>query len=149
MNIGIFTNILVATDDSESARKAVDSAVKIAKLNNAKLYAVNVISPGEIAVTQHDPRDPEWKKQMKENLEAQGREATAYAKNAGKTANVTVEPVILEGNPADEIVNFADKNDVDLVVIGTLGKTGIKRFMLGSVTEKVVRYSKKPVLVIK
>lgn len=149
MNISVFTNILVATDDSESARKAVDSAIKIAKLNNAKLYAVHVIAPGEVAVTQHDPRDPEWKKQMKENLEAQGKEATAYAKNAGKTANVTVEPVVLEGNPADEIVNFAEKNNVDLVVIGTLGKTGIKRFLLGSVTENVVRHSKKPVLVMK
>ncbi|MPN09933.1 hypothetical protein SDC9_157226 [bioreactor metagenome] len=86
---------------------------------------------------------------MKENLEAQGREATAYARNTGKTANVTVEPVILEENPADEIVNFAEKNDIDLVVIGTLGKTGVKRFLLGSVAENVVRHSKKPVLVIK
>lgn len=149
MDIGVFTNILVATDDSESARKAVDTAIKIAKLNNAKLYAIHVIAPGEVAVTQHDPRDPGWKKQMKENHEAQGREATAYARNAGKTANVTVEPVVLEGNPADEIVNFAEENDIDLVIIGTLGKTGIKRFLLGSVTENVVRHSKKPVLVMK
>jgi len=149
MNISAFTNILVATDDSESARKAIDSAINIAKINNAKLYAVYVIAPGEVAVTQHDPRDPGWKKQMKENLEAQGREATAYALKAGKTANITVEPIVFEGNPADEIVNFAEKNDVDLVVIGTLGKTGVKRFLLGSVAENVVRHSKKPVLVIK
>jgi nucleotide-binding universal stress UspA family protein len=149
MNISTFTNILVATDDSESARKAVDSAINIAKINNAKIYAVHVIAPGEVAVTQHDPRDPGWKKQMKENIEAQGREATAYAVKAGKTADVTVEPAVFEGNPADEIVKFAEKNDVDLVVIGSFGKTGIKRFLLGSVAENVVRHSKKPVLVIK
>lgn len=149
MDSRIFWNIMVATDGSELARKAVNSAVKIARLNNAKLYAVNVIAPGEISVTQHDPRDIEWKKQMKEHLEAQGREATAYAETAGKIENVAVEPVILEGNPADQIVNFAEKNDIDLIVMGTLGKTGIQRFLLGSVTENVVRHSKKPVLVIR
>ena len=87
---------MVATDSSGTSKKAVDSAIKIAKLNNAKLYAVNVIAPGEISVTQRDSRDIEWKKQVKELLEAQGREATAYAETAGKIVNVTVEPVILE-----------------------------------------------------
>jgi nucleotide-binding universal stress UspA family protein len=149
MDNRIFTNIMVATDGSELARKAVDSAVKLAQLNNAKLYAVHVIAPGEIKVTQHDPRAVEWKKQMKEHLMTQGREATGYVEKAGKIVNVSVEPVILEGNPADEIVNFAEKNDIDLIVIGTLGRTGIKRFLLGSIAENVLRHSKKPVLVIR
>lgn len=149
MNGSIFSNIMVATDGSELGRKAVDPAIKIARLNKAKLYAVHVIAPGEISVTQHDPRDIEWKKSMREHLEAQGREATAYAETAGKIVNVVVEPVILEGNPADEIVDFAGKNDIDLIVMGTLGKTGIKRFLLGSVAENVIRHSRKPVLVIR
>ena len=61
---------------------------------------------------------------------------------------VEVESVILEGNPANEIVNFAEKNDIELIVTGTLGKTGITKFLLGSVAENVVRHSKKPVLVV-
>ena len=106
MNESIFTNILIATDDSDSTRKAIDSAIKIAKLNNTKVCAVHVAAPREVAVTPHGPRDPGWKKQMKENFEAQGREATDYARNAGKTANIikTVNVIvgpILEGNPAD------------------------------------------------
>jgi nucleotide-binding universal stress UspA family protein len=140
---------MVATDGSEVARKAVDSAVKIARLNNAKLYAVHVIAPGEVSVTLHDPRSVEWKKAMKEQLEVQGREATAYVETSGKIVNVPVESAILEGNPADEIVNFAEKNDIDLIVMGTLGKTGVQRFLLGSVTENVIRHSKKPVLIIR
>ena len=54
MDDSIFENIMVATDGSEIARKAVDSAINIAKLNKAKLYAVHVIAPGETKVTQHD-----------------------------------------------------------------------------------------------
>ena len=149
MDNRIFTNIMVATDGSELARKAVDSAIKIAQKNNAKLYVVHVIAPGETKVTQYDPRDAEWEKHMKEHLEEHGKEATASVETAGKIVNVAVEPVILEGNPADEIVNFAEKNDIELIVMGSLGKTGVQRFLLGSVAENVIRHSKKPVLVIK
>ena len=149
MDNRIFTNIMVATDGSNAAKKAVDSAVKLAKLNKAKLYAVHVIAPGETRVTQHDPRDAEWEKHMKEHLMAQGKEATHYVETAGKIVNVAVEPVVLEGNPASEIVNFAEKNDVELIVMGTLGKTGVQRFLLGSVAENVVRHSKVPVLVVR
>jgi len=149
MDNRIFTTIMVATDGSEVARKAVDSAIKLAQINKAKLYAVYVIAPGETKVTQHDPRDAEWKKHMKEQLTKQGREAIHYAETTGRILNVDIEPVILEGNPADEIVNFAVKKHIDLIVIGTLGKTGIQRFLLGSVAENVVRHSRITVLIVK
>lgn len=149
MDSRIFTNIMVATDGSELARKAVDSAIKLAQINKAKLYAVYVVAPGETKVTQYAPRDAEWKKHMKEQLTKQGREAIHYAETTGKILNVDIEPVILEGNPADEIVNFAVKKHIDLIVIGTLGKTGIQRFLLGSVAENVVRHSRITVLIVK
>jgi nucleotide-binding universal stress UspA family protein len=149
MDNRIFTNIMVATDGSDLARKAVDSAIKLALKNNAKIYAVHVIAPGDTKVTQHDPRDAEWEKHMKEHFTTQGKEATHYVETAGKIVNVAVEPVVLEGNPADEIVNFAEKNDIELIVMGTLGKTGIQRFLLGSVAENVVRHSRVPVLVVR
>ncbi|HWR25977.1 MAG TPA: universal stress protein [Methanosarcina sp.] len=149
MDSRIFENIMVATDGSEIARKAVDSAIKIAKLNKAKLYAVNVSAPGETKVTQHDPRDAEWEKHMEEHLTKQGKEATHYVETTGKILNVVVEPVILKGNPASEIANFAEKNDVELIVMGTLGKSGVQRFLLGSVAENVIRHSKVPVLVVR
>jgi len=158
MNSSIFKKIMVATDGSELTKKAVDSAIEITKLNEAKLYAVHVVAPGDFAITQNEPkasitqnepRDAEWKKEIKEHLTTQGKEASAYVENVGKAANIEVESVILEGNPADEIVDFAEKNEIDLIVMGTLGKTGIKRFLLGSVAENVVRHSKVPVLVVR
>jgi nucleotide-binding universal stress UspA family protein len=86
---------------------------------------------------------------MKEQLITESKEATAYVENAGRVANIEVESVILEGNPAEELVYFAEKNDIDLIVMGTQGKTGILRFLIGSVAENVVRYSKKTVLVVR
>ena len=148
MKSTIFRKIMVATDGSELVRKAVDSAIEIAKLSEAKLYAVHVIAIGRL-YSIISSRDAEWKKTMKEQLTTEGKEATAYVENAGRAANVEVESVILEGNPANEIIDFAEKNDIDLIVMGTHGKTGIQRFLIGSVAENVVRHSKRAVLVVK
>ena len=65
-----------------------------------------------------------------------------------KFAGLEAESVILKGNPAEKILDFADEHDIDLIVVGSLGKSGIERFALGSVSEKVVRHAKVPVLVV-
>jgi nucleotide-binding universal stress UspA family protein len=94
-------------------------------------------------------RDTAWEKAMKEQLIIEGNEATTYVENTGRATNIEVESVILEGSPVDEIVDFADKNDIDLIVMGTQGKNVIQRFLIGSVTENVVGRSKKAVLVVR
>ncbi len=147
MSNSFYRKIMVATDGSEPVKKAVDTAVDIAKLSGAKIYAVYVIASGGYTVGH--PRDIGWEKAMTEQLRAEGTEAIAYVETAGKAANLEVESVLLEGNPAQEIVNFAEKNDIDLIVMGTLGRTGIQRFLLGSVAQNVVRHSKKAVLVVR
>lgn len=147
MNSTIYRKIMVATDGSELVKKAVDTAVEVAKLSEAKLYAVYVVTSGGVSITHL--RDAGWEKAMKEHLTTEGKEATAYVETAGKAADVEVESVILEGSPAHEIVDFAEKNDIDLIVIGTLGKTGIQKFLLGSVAQNVTRHSRKAVLVVK
>lgn len=147
MNSNLYRKIMVATDGSEPVKKAVDTAVEVARLSGAKLYAVYVVAAGGGHTV--GPKDVGWEKAMKEHLGAEGREATAYVETAGKAANVEVESVLLEGSPANEIVDFAEKNDIDLIVMGTLGKTGIQKFLLGSVAQNVVRHSRKAVLVVK
>ncbi|HWQ49656.1 MAG TPA: universal stress protein [Methanosarcina sp.] len=143
----LYRKIMVATDGSESVRKAVETAVEIAKISGAKLYAVYVIASGGISITY--PKDVGWERAALEYFRAEGREATAYVESSGKAANVEVESVILQGSPANELVDFAERSDIDLIVMGTLGRTGIQRFLLGSVAENVVRHSQKPVLVVK
>ena len=147
MSSGIYRKIMVATDGSEFVRKAVATAIEIAKLSEAKLYAVYVISNDEFSMTY--PKDTQLEKSFQDYFKTEGKEATAYAETSGRAENVEVESVILEGSPAHEIVNFAEENDIDLIVMGTIGKTGIRRFLLGSVAENVVRHSRKAVLVVR
>jgi len=143
----VYRKVMVATDGSEPVRRAVETAVEIAKISGAKLYAVYVIAYGGLSIPY--PKDVGWERATLEYFRTEGEEATAYVENSGKAENVEVESVILEGNPADEIVDFAEENDIDLIVMGTLGRTGIQRFLLGSVAENVVRHAKKAVLVVR
>jgi nucleotide-binding universal stress UspA family protein len=147
MNCSIFKKIMVATDGSESAEKAVDSAVEIARECETKLYAVHVISLEFLYESL--PTDEEMEEAFQGKTTTEGKEAIAYVENAGRAANVEVESVILRGVPVAEIIGFSERNDVDLIVMGTQGRTGIKGFLLGSVAEKVVRHATKSVLVVR
>lgn len=144
MREGTYEKILVATDGSELCKKAVETGIEISKMSGAKLYAIYVIVP-----TTHSPRDFGWEKAAMEHFRTEGEKATGFVEDAGKAAGVEVESLLLEGHPADKIVEFAEENDVDMIVMGTLGKTGLDRFLLGSVAENVVRHSKVPVLVVR
>jgi nucleotide-binding universal stress UspA family protein len=85
-------------------------------------------------------------KMLQDSMLKEAEEATKYATEAAALAGASLEKKIVKGHPADEILKAAD--DADLVVMGSLGRTGISRFLLGSVTEKVIRNSKMPVLVV-
>lgn len=139
-----YKKIMVATDGSNQVRKAIEAGIELAKLSGAMLYAVYVIVPAGFS-----PRDFGWEKALRDYLKAEGEKAIAFVEDAGKAADVEVKPVILEGDAADRILEFAESESIDLIIMGTLGKTGLERFLLGSVAEKVVRHSKIPVMVVK
>ena len=147
MSSSIYRKIMVATDGSEHVRKAIATAIEIAKLSGAKLYAVYVMANDEFSMS--DPKNAELEKTFVDYFRNEGKAATAFVETSGKAENVEVESVILEGGPAHEIVNFAEGNDIDLIVMGTHGKNAIERFLLGSIAENVVRHSKKAVLVVR
>ncbi|MCC4768663.1 universal stress protein [Methanosarcina sp. DH2] len=141
---GTYKKIMVATDGSQLVKKAVNMAIEISRLSGAKLYAVYVILPAT-----HSARDFGWEKAATEHFRNEGERATLFVKEAAEAAGVEVEPVMLEGHPADKIMEFAEQNGIEMIVMGTLGKTGLDRFLLGSVAENVVRHSKIPVLVVR
>jgi len=140
-----YKRILVATDGSENVKNAVDWAVELARATGAQLFAVYVVPSVSVGIAS---RGASWAESFKEHLEEDGAKATNYVEESARKAGVEVEAAVLEGNPTDTILEYADNNGIDLIVMGTLGKTGIKRFLLGSVAENVVRHSTKQVLVV-
>lgn len=139
-----YEKIMIATDGSKEVEKAIKAGIKFAKLTGARLYAVYVI-----VSTGYSPRDLGWEDSLREFLEAEAKKAVTFVEETGKISGVKVESVILEGNATDKILEFAEQEDMDLIVMGTLGKTGLDRFLMGSVAENVLRHSKIPVMVVK
>jgi nucleotide-binding universal stress UspA family protein len=140
-----FKKILIATDGSDNSKNAVNSGIEIAKINNADVYAVYVIPPVSAPAAQ---RGRSWAESIRQDLTEDGKKATKDVEDAAKGTGINVETILLEGNPSEEIINFAEKNDMDLIVLGSLGKSGIEKFLIGSVAEKVVRNAKKQVLIV-
>jgi nucleotide-binding universal stress UspA family protein len=144
MTSDFFQNIVIATDGSENTQKAISFGIKLAKLSEAKIHALHVVDTSSFAQS--------WtagKETLHDILIKDGQKATSKVKKCGEASGVEVKEILLEGHPSNEIINFAEKNDIDLIVMGTLGKTGLDRFLMGSVAEKVVRNSKIPVLVVR
>jgi nucleotide-binding universal stress UspA family protein len=137
--------IMIATDGSENVKNAVSWGIELAKATGAKVRAVYVLPPVSVSIATRGER---WADSLRNHLKDEGKSATEYVVEAGKKADVEVEPIIIEGNPADGIVKFATENGIDLIVMGTLGRTGISHLLLGSVAENVVRHSKTQVLVV-
>jgi nucleotide-binding universal stress UspA family protein len=141
----LFTKILIATDGSEYTKNAVDYGIDLAKNTGAKIHAVYVVDTAAFASI---PMDAAWES-MYGLLRQEGDEATKYIADKAEALGLEVDRNTIEGHPADEIIKYAEKNSMSIIVMGTLGKSGLDRFLLGSVAEKVVRNSKIPVLVVR
>ncbi|MCD4801108.1 MAG: universal stress protein [Methanococcoides sp.] len=145
MTSELYKKVMVATDGSEQNKKAISYGIEFAKLSGAKLYVVYVVDTAAFASI---PMDAGWE-MMYELLETEGKDASNQVVELGEAQGLEIESAVLEGHPSNEIIEFAEGNDIDMIVIGTLGKSGIDRFLLGSVAEKVTRNSKVPVLVVR
>jgi nucleotide-binding universal stress UspA family protein len=140
-----FKKIMIATDGSVCSRMAANNAIELARISGGTVYAVYVVSTdyfSSMAV------DLDWER-MREALKKEGIEAVNYVTGAGELEEVKVEPVLLEGHPANELIRYAEEERMDIVIMGSHGKTGLDRLFLGSVAENMVRHSKVPVMVVK
>jgi len=141
-----FKRIMIATDGSENAERAASYGINLAKAAGAEVDALYVIST-QHAVTTRTVKG--WSEGLEEYLTNKGKAAINDVEKLGKEAGLEVKPAFLKGIPADKILEYAQENNIDLIIMGTQGLTGIKKFLIGSVAEKVVRHSTVPVMVIR
>jgi nucleotide-binding universal stress UspA family protein len=125
--------------------------MELAKFMGSKVYALYVLDKNSyVPPVLETPIHLGSKcNVMEETLRQEGDDAIQYAKQVAEDKEIDYEGVVVEGDPAHAILEFAKQNKVDLIIMGTLGKGGLERFLLGSVADKVVRHSKTSVLVVK
>lgn len=145
MGSELYKKILIATDGSENTKKAVKYGIELARIADADVRAVYVLDAGAFAAL---PMDAAWES-MYGLLRSEGDEALGYVEEMGRQFGVPVERIVLDGHPAHEIVDYARENAIDLIVMGTLGRTGLDRILLGSVATTVAHTSEVPVMVIR
>jgi nucleotide-binding universal stress UspA family protein len=138
----MYDRILVPTDGSPGIRSVITHALGLAEVHDAEVHGLYVVDTGSFATL---PVEMTWDG-MAEMLHEEGELAMSEFKNL--TGDVPTETAIVEGNPSDEIVDYAVEHQCDTIVMGTHGRGGIDRLLLGSVAERVVRASSVPVVTV-
>lgn len=139
----LFKKILIPTDGSEYTKAAVKKGLEMAKAGGAEVTALYVVDQTSFI---NFPMDSTIVS-VYTLLEKEGKEALEYVKKEAEAMGVKVTTRIEEGSPSRKIVDLSAEHD--LIVMGTLGRTGFSKLLLGSVAERVVRFAKCPVLVVR
>jgi nucleotide-binding universal stress UspA family protein len=138
-----FEEILVPVDGSATAHAALSAAIELAKQTDATVHLVHVVDTGVVTGDVDGGL-------VLEALEEAGEQSLDIAVDRVEQSPVTtVESVILSGSPSHVICDYADEHGVDAIVMGTHGRTGVERALLGSVAEGVIRRSELPVFTTK
>jgi nucleotide-binding universal stress UspA family protein len=139
--------IISPTDFSEISDIGLKAAVELAECFSAKLLVVHVVTPLSAAATSAAPA-AHYLPEVMETIRNNAENALENLMKTKVPDTLKSKSVLLEGNPADEIKKYAKEESADLIVIATHGQSGWRRFMFGSVTEKVMRLAKLPVLIV-
>jgi nucleotide-binding universal stress UspA family protein len=146
----MFRSIVVGTDGSETARAALRRAVELAAGLQARLAVVSAYEPASDAGPRGDqviaPRDMQWAIKPRGDVLSLLEAARAEALNGGVTS---VQTFARQGDAADAILDVAEDQGCDLIVVGTKGMTGARRFLLGSVPNKVSHHAPCSVLIVR
>lgn len=138
-----FGAVLLATDLSTTSSSAEEEAVRLAASLHARLIAVSVIDPGALRLP--GGRYRARVDQVRDEREAAAQRLVARARDSG----VPTAFLVWEGDPGEAIVDAAQAEHADLIVLGTHGRTGVNRSLFGSVSDHVVRHAPCPVVVVR
>ncbi|KAF5061585.1 putative universal stress protein [anaerobic digester metagenome] len=141
----MFRKVLVAIDGSSQSRLALSTAIDVAKVWKAEIHAAYVI---EIGLFSSLPVDNTWEV-MYSLLDKEGKEILDDAIAAGAEAGVPLTTHLRQGHAGQELLNLAEEIGADLIVLGSLGKSGIERLLIGSVSSFVVTNSPVTTMVVR
>jgi len=144
---GLFQKLLVSVDWSEGSRKAAAFAIRMAGRERCELTAVHVIDEANVAdIAQYIDRPPEA---ILDKMRDSGNQIIEEVRRMAVREGVHLKGELRIGIPHRELLAAARENHVDLIVIGSVGRKGPRRVLIGSVTERVIEQSSLPVLVVK
>jgi nucleotide-binding universal stress UspA family protein len=145
----VFKSMVVGTDGSETAKEAVRQATDLANRVGAAIHLVSAYEPvpeGRLREERREvPDDLQWMVNPREDVSSTLEESAEVMREQG----VEVETHAREGDPADAILDVAEEENADLIVVGNKGMTGAKRFLLGSVPNKVSHHAPCSVMIIR
>jgi nucleotide-binding universal stress UspA family protein len=166
----MYDNIVYPTDGSEGAETVIDHVEDLANTYDATIHVLYVVTPdaGDASLTLEQDEQGNWRTGMfkrqtepestsgmakgsvdvHEVLQAEGEAYTSAVADELADAGCDTVSACLEGTPHEEIIGYAEENGADLIAMGTHGRSGVERQLVGSVTEKVVRNSETPVLTV-
>ncbi|MDL5360358.1 universal stress protein [Halalkalicoccus sp. NIPERK01] len=139
----MYDSILLPTDGSQRMNAVVEQAVGLASLCDARLHVLHVVDERAYLSVPDDARD-----RVRETLTEDGNAATKSAAERAVERDLEVVRELRWGDPAAAILSYAVENGVDVIVMGTHGRSGYERYLLGSVAERVVRTAPIPVLTV-
>ncbi|MGQ4555925.1 universal stress protein [Halobellus sp. GM3] len=141
----MYEHVLVPTDGSDGTMQALEHALDIATTREATIHALSVVDR-RLYLAAGEDQKPE----LKETLEANASEAVDKVADAAAEAGIECTTVVRDGVPYREILDYAEESAVDLIVMGTHGRSGRDKLAnLGSVTERVVENTGTPILVVR
>ncbi len=140
--------ILHATDFSAASKRAFDMAVEFAKQNKAELLLVHALVP-HVAYPADTDADPEIYIELERSARRQAQSSLQALVNKVKRAKVKATALLLKGTAHGQIVRAAKNRRADMIVIGTHGRTGISKLLMGSVAGRVIAEASCPVLTVR
>lgn len=139
----MFDEILIPTDGSKDMDPVIALGIELATLCSARVHTLHVIDDRAYASVPDDARDS-----VRDALSADGESATKSVAQRAIDAGLATKREIRWGNPPASVLGYVSDNDIDCIVMGTHGRTGYDRYLMGSVAEKVVRATPVPVLTV-
>jgi nucleotide-binding universal stress UspA family protein len=141
VEMGHIEKILLATDGSPASEQACDHAIDLASQMGTRLLVISVLGAG----SRPSESTPDAVPDSRDSLTTKAQAIVARARAAGADAAF----LVWEGDPGEAIVAAAESENVDLIIVGSHGRSGVSRFLIGSVSDYVVRNARCPVMVVR